>query len=184
MKIKNLLLCGLVFMPLACSSTADEPREDYNLLNLLGVDAVDSFYWSGKAVQSQCSNLSDASICLLLPPANAVYAGDNLTILLTNPIELQGQLTAIVAHPYRLVPTPFVFTVQGNMIPGYETGNGLSRILTLTASPNPVTSNGVSASLDQFRADVLKDGLRGTITLSYPGTSTTSVVYSFNIKSL
>jgi len=183
MKIKILILGWLVFMPLACSSKADEPQENYNLLNLLGVDAVDSFFWSGKAVQSQCSNLTDVSVCVLLPPADDLYVDDNLSVLFSNPILLQGQLTATVAHPDRLTPTPFVFTVQGNITPGYETGSGISRILTLTASPNPVTSNGVQASLDQFRADVREDGLLGTITLSYPGTTTTSVVYNFNLKS-
>ncbi len=184
MKIKILLLGWLVFMPLACASKADEPQEDYNFLNLLGVDAVDSFFWNGKAVQSQCSNLTEASVCLLLPPADALYVDDNLTILFSNPILLQGQLTAVMAHPDNLTPTPFVFTIQGNITPGYETGGGISRIMNLTATPTLVTSNGVQASLDGFRADVLEDGLRGTITLSYPGTSTTSVVYSFNMKSL
>lgn len=184
MKIKILLLGWLVFMPLACASKADEPQEDYNFLNLLGVDAVDSFFWSGKAVQSQCANLTDVGVCALLPTADAAYVDDNLSILFSNPVLLEGQLTVVVAHPNNLTPTPFVFTIQGNITPGYETGGGISRIMNLTATPTLVTSNGVQASLDGFRADVLEDGLRGTITLSYPGTSTTSVVYSFNMKSL
>jgi hypothetical protein len=177
MKIKILLLGWLVFMPLACASKADEPQEDYNLLNLLGVDAVDTFFWSGKAAQSVC----EVAVCTVLANADATYTNDNVSVFFSNPLLLKGQVTATLAHPDRLIPTPFTFNVQGSITPGYETGSGISRILTLSATPNTVTSNGVQATMSQFRADVLEDSLRGTITLSYPDGP--SVVYSFNLKS-
>lgn len=182
MKKEILLLGWLVFMPLACSSAADEPQEDYNLLNLLDVDALDTYFWSGKTTHSTCSNPDNPGICQTLKDIDQGYGADNLTLLFSNPVLLEGTLTAMVAHPSNGTPTAFSFSVKGNLNTGYETGNGISRLLTLSATPNTVTSNGVQATLQSFQADVLEDGLSGTMTLSFPG-STTTVVYSYNIKS-
>lgn len=178
----------LLFMPLACASSADEPQEDYNLLNLLNVDAVKAFYWTGKTVGAQCSSSSNIVDCYLVELAanlsNEMYGEDNVQLFFSNPIQPEGVITVLVADPVTMMAHTFSFNVKGGITFGAKTGeNGYARILQLNASgANPVTVDGVQASFDGLIADVEEDGIRGTFTLSFPGASLTSVKYNFALK--
>ncbi|MBW7856997.1 MAG: hypothetical protein H3C43_01535 [Leptonema sp. (in: Bacteria)] len=180
----------LLFMPLACASSADEPQEDYNLLNLLKVDAVKAFYWTGKTAGAECSATNNSIVnCYLVELgadiANDLYAEDNVQLFFSNPIFPEGSITINVADPVTLMPHVFSFAVKGNITFGAKTGeNGYARILHLNASgANPVTVDGVQASFDGLTADVEEDGLRGSFTVSFPaGADLTSVKYSFLLK--
>ena len=175
-----------MFMLAACSSKADEPQEDYNLMHLLGVDATQSFFWTGKATQAQCQDDNFGSSCAVLKAADDQYPDDNIQLFFSNPISQVGTVTMIVAHPNTALPTSFTFNVTGDATLGYEFKDGeWTRLMKLTASPALATSaDGTQALFAILQADIRQDGLMGTVTLLFPGSaSVTGVSYAINLKS-
>lgn len=189
-RLVNIILLSIsFFLVFHCKnlvkSSADQPSEDYNLLALLSPNSINGFYWEGLLEYSLCSSLTeDATSCLLYQENynNFIRSKNKNIYLFVDSLQNKGQLTIEIANPDNFQSLRFEIPVIVEVTIGPETGNGYAKILNLK-NPLPITSDQILITLQEFRADVLQDGLRGIVKLRIQGQNDTlNITFSFNIR--
>lgn len=176
-----------------CKSGDEEPSDDQELLNLLDVNVANGIYWSGKSSQNSCSAgdpLVTAGVCntqTLLEDTYLIGTTNNVNLFLPSGNPPAGTLTLIVPHPDNATSNVFDIAVSGDLGGGYETGNGISRVLSLSATGSTTaSSSSVQVQLVSFRAQQTEQSVEGTLVLRYIRASgsdpTYDVEYSFSLK--
>lgn len=171
-----------------CKSSADQPTTDYNLLSFINSQALNGIYWDGIGELSSCTtNIGDPSPCLLYIEnyKNFIKNRNKNLYIYVDSLQGKGKITLEVANPDDFSIINFQIPVLANITTGPETGNGYARILNLTSSA-PITVNSIELILNNFSADVLEDGLRGSMNLNLKSqnnpNNNLNLTISFNIK--
>lgn len=170
-------------------SSADQPSEDYNLLALLDKKVLNGFYWDGLLDYSQCDTpstdpIQDLAACSVYREnyINFIRNKDKNLYVYVDSLQSNGKLTVEIANPNTFLPLKIELPVIASITVGPETGNGYARILNLS-NPNSIIQDQITITLKDFKADVLQDGLRGTMSLDVQGNSgILNLKFSFNIK--
>lgn len=187
--IKIFLLSSSLILAFNCKnlikSSADQPTEDYNLLALVSPNSVNGYYWDGLLEYSLCSSQNNnITSCLVYQENynNIINLIDKNIFLNVDFLQNSGQLTIEIANPDTYLPLKFHVPVNVNVTIGPETGNGYAKILNLSNS-NSITVDQITITLLDFKADVLQDGLRGSLSVRIQGQNDTlNTTFSFNIK--
>ncbi|GIX41521.1 MAG: hypothetical protein KatS3mg129_1254 [Leptospiraceae bacterium] len=194
--LKNILIMSLwLLMVFHCKnlvhSSADQPFEDYNLLALLDQKVLNGFYWEGLMDYSQCNTPStdpveDLSKCSLYQEnyENFIKQKEKNLYVYVDSLQSNGKITIEIANPDTYLPLKVEIPVLSSITVGPETGNGYARILYLS-NPNSITQSQITITLKEFKADVLQDGLRGSMSLDVQSNNgTLNLTFSFSIKKI
>ncbi|MCS7204205.1 MAG: hypothetical protein NZ853_00745 [Leptospiraceae bacterium] len=170
----------------AVSSTADQPNKSYELLFLLNQKFIDSFYWEGLMDISACTTTPENLLgCNLYREnyKNFLRSRTKNLFVYADTIQKTGNLQFEIAHPQKLDFIKYEIPVSVDVEIGPETGSGVARILVLK-NTNPISQDGISLILNEFRADVLEDGLRGSLKVNLKDQENLNLnlTFSFNIK--
>jgi hypothetical protein len=170
-------------------SDVDQPREDYNLLALLNQKVLNGFFWEGIMEYSTCDTPStdpvqDLTACSVYQTNynNLLSLRDKNLFVIVDSLTSTGKISIEITNPSTYLPLKVEIPVSASVSVGPETGNGYARILKLV-NPSPITQDSATITLRSFQADVLEDGLRGTLSIDVQsGSSSLSLTFSFNIK--
>jgi hypothetical protein len=170
-------------------SDVDQPREDYNLLALLNQKVLNGFFWEGIMEYSNCDTPStdpvqDLTACSVYQTNynNLLSLRDKNLSVIVDSLTSTGKISIEITNPSTYLPLKVEIPVSASVSVGPETGNGYARILKL-ANPSPITQDSATITLKGFQADVLEDGLRGTLSIDVQsGSSLLSLIFSFRIK--
>jgi len=185
----SLWLIGFFNCKNLVRSDVDQPREDYNLLALLNPNVLNGFYWEGLMEYSTCDTPStdpvqDLSACSVYQTNynNLLSVRDKNLFVLVDTLASTGKITIEISDPSTFLPLKVEIPASASVTIGPETGNGYARILKLV-NPNPITQDSATITFKGFQADVLEDGLRGTLSMDVQsGSSSLSLTFSFRIK--
>ena len=163
-----------VFSTAYCKSGDEEPSDDQELLNLLDVNVANGIFWSGNTSQNSCSAgdpVTTAAVCNTQSYLETTFqtgTTNNLNLALTSGNPPAGTITLIVPHPDNAISNSFIIPVSGDLGGGYETGNGVSRVLTLsTATATTASSANVQIQLVSFRAQQTEKTVEGTMVIRF-----------------
>ncbi|MFN3605215.1 MAG: hypothetical protein ACK4UJ_10960 [Leptonema sp. (in: bacteria)] len=185
--IVNLWLFSLFF----CKSSADQPTTDYNLVALFNPQILNGIYWDGISELSGCTvSSSDPTPCIIYQENynnNFISNRKKNLYIYVDSLQATGKITLEISNPDTFSSLKVDLPVSASINIGPETGNGYSRILILS-NPNPVTIDSIEITLNNFSADVLEDGLRGSFDLNVKSQTNASnhlsLKFSFNIKKI
>ena len=183
-----LAICSATY----CKSGDEEPSDDQELLNLLDVNVANGIFWVGKTSQNSC-NAGDAAttatVCFNQTTLENTYlSGEttNINLYLPSGNPPAGTVSILVPHPDNSSLNTFDIAVSGDLSGGYETGNGVSRVLTLSATGTTTASNStVQVQMVSFRAQQTENTVEGTIVVRFVRASSSNpsydVEYSFSM---
>ncbi|MBI39410.1 MAG: hypothetical protein CMF59_07405 [Leptospiraceae bacterium] len=183
-----LAICSATY----CKSGDEEPSDDQELLNLLDVNVANGIFWVGKTSQNSC-NAGDAAttatVCFNQTTLENTYlSGEttNINLYLPSGNPPAGTVSILVPHPDNSSLNTFDIAVSGDLSGGYETGNGVSRVLTLSATGATTASNStVQVQMVSFRAQQTENTVEGTIVVRFVRASSSNpsydVEYSFSM---
>ncbi|MBR32661.1 MAG: hypothetical protein CMN77_15260 [Spirochaetaceae bacterium] len=183
-----LAICSATY----CKSGDEEPSDDQELLNLLDVNVANGIFWVGKTSQNSC-NAGDAgttaTVCFTQTTLENTYLSGqstNINLYLPSGNPPAGAVSLLVPHPDNSSLNTFDIAVSGDLSGGYETGNGVSRVLTLTAATSTTAANSsAQIQMVSFRAQQTEKTVEGTVVIRFlrasSGNPTYDVEYSFSM---
>jgi hypothetical protein len=146
----------------------------------------------GKTSQNSC-NAGDASttatVCFTQTTLENTYLSgneNNLNLYLPSGNPPAGTVSLLIPHPDNSSLNTFDIAVSGDLSGGYETGNGVSRVLTLTAATaTTAASSSVQIQMVSFTAQQTENSVDGTIVVRFLRASgsnpTYDVEYNFSL---
>ncbi len=183
----NLWLLLVLFF---CKSSVDQPTTDYNLLSLFNVKVLNGFYWEGLGELSGCTVISaDPSPCWIYQEnyRNFIRTKEKNLYVYIDSLQASGKITLEIANPDTFSYLKIELPVSLSVTIGPETGNGYGRIINLY-NPSTITVDEINITLNSFTADVLEDGLRGSMNIKLisqnNSTNNLNLSFSFNIKKI